>query len=211
MLMLSCSTKTNDRYFLPATAGFYFLAGLGALDLPEMLPFKWAPRLAPALAVLAIGFNILNYPAGLADYVTSFAHDDRGAMLDWIRANVPATAVIASEDQADLPVPWRKERLAVQPLLPQKIVRTKEPADLSPTPSALAAQGIDYLVISESDYGLFFRKAADSHLAPSLLRKRTFYETLFRDFQPVWERPRGTGIYLHPGLRIYQLTPKKQA
>ena len=209
MLLLSCSTKTNDRYFLPATAGFYFLAGLGVLDLPGLLApkWEWAARLRPGpVAALALLVNVFNYPAGLASYVKAFAHDDRSEMLDWIRANIPANTVIAGEDQADLPVPWREERLAVQPLLPQRVVETKEPAELGATPAALAAQGIGCIVISESDYGKFIRKAAAAHLLPKLRREQEFYETLFRDCQPVWQRPRGTGIYLHPGLRVYRLT-----
>jgi 4-amino-4-deoxy-L-arabinose transferase-like glycosyltransferase len=202
MLLLSCSTQTNDRYFLPATAGFYYLAGLGAADLPELLPGKWAARLRPWLAaVLALLVNGLY----LAPYITAFAHDDRTDMLEWIHTNVPPTAVIGAEDRVDLPVARRTERLAVWPLLPQRVIEAKYAADLGATPSALAAQGIGYLVISESDYGIFFRKAAEGHLSPELQRKRAFYETLFRDYQPVWERPRGTGIYLHPGLRVYRI------
>ena len=203
MLLLACSTKTNDRYFLPATAGFYYLAGLGAVDLPALLSARWAARLRPALvAALALLVNGLF----LAPYVKSFAHDDRSEMLEWIRANVPPNAVIAGEDQADLPVPRRTERLAVQPLLPQRVIETRYAADLGATPSALAAQGIDYIVISENDSGIFFLKAATGHLSPAMQQKRAFYEVLFRDFQPVWQRPRGTGIYMHPGLRVYKLT-----
>jgi hypothetical protein len=209
MLLLACSTKTNDRYFLPATAGFHYLAGLGAVDLPQLLSAKWAARLRPwrvtALALLVNVFYYPDYPVGLYFYLVAFAHDDRSEMLDWIRANVPPTAVIAGENRADLPVQRRTERLAVQPLLPQRVIETKYMADLGPTPSALVGQGIGYIVISESDYGIFFRKAATGHLTPEMQRKREFYETLFRDFQPVWERPRGTGIYLHPGLKVYRL------
>jgi len=207
LLLLSCSTKTNDRYFLPATAGFYYLAGLGAVDLPGLLPGKWAGRFKPwRVAALAVLVNIFNYPVGLASYVTAFAHDDRSEMLEWIRGNIPADAVIAGEDHADLPIPHREERLAVQPLLEQRVVETKYAADLGATPAALAAQGISYIVISESDYGVFFRKAAESHLVPELQRKREFYKMLFRDFQPVWQRARGTGVYLHPGLLVYRLS-----
>jgi hypothetical protein len=206
MLLLSCSNKTNDRYFLPVTAVFHYLAGLGAIDLPGLLPGKWAARVRPSLAAgLALLLNFFYLPAGLVSYVSAFAHDDRGEMLAWIRANVPADAVIAGEDRADLPVPRREERLAVQPLLPQRITETKYAADLGLTPAALARQGIGYIVISESDYGIFFRRAANSHLSPELQRKRDFYVTLFHDYQPVWERDRGTGIYLHPGLRVYRL------
>ncbi len=210
MLLLACSTKTNDRYFLPATAGFHYLAGLGAVDLSSLLPARWAALLKPwRVTVLALLVNLFYYPAypvGLVFYMIAFAHDDRSEMLAWIRANVPPAAVIAGENRADLPVPRRVERLAVQPLLPQRVLEAKYMADLGPAPSALAALGIGYIVISESDYGIFFRKAATGHLTPAMQKKREFYETLFHDFQPVWERPRGAAIYLHPGLKVYRLT-----
>ena len=208
LLLLSCSTKTNDRYFLPVTGGLYYLAGLGVLDLPALLPLQWTARLKPALVTaLALLVNIFNYPAGLASYIAAFSHDDRGEMLAWIRTNIPATAVIAAENRADLPTPDREERLAVQPLLPQRIIETKYAADLAPIPSALPPKGINYIVLSESDYGIFLRKAASSHLSTDLQRKRAFYDALFKNYQPVWQRPRSTGVYLHPGLSIYRLTP----
>ncbi|MGA3170896.1 MAG: glycosyltransferase family 39 protein [Chthoniobacteraceae bacterium] len=207
ILLLSCSTKTNDRYFLPITAGFYYLAALGAIDLPQLLSAKWAALLSPTLlAALALLNNVFTFPAGLYSYITTFAHDDRTEMLAWIRANVPADAVIAGEDRADLPVPRREERLAVQPLLPQRVIETKYAADLAPTPQALAKQGITYIVICEADYGVFIRKGAAGHLSPEFQRKRAFYDALFKNYQPLWQRPRGTGIYLHPGLQIYHLT-----
>jgi hypothetical protein len=148
--------------------------------------------------------NVFYYPAGLASYMAAFAHDDRAEMLEWIRANIPSAAVIAGENRADLPVERRAERLAVQPLLPQRVIETKYMADLAATPAALAAQGISYIVVSESDYGIFFRKAATGHLTPEMQRKREFYEAL-RNLKPLWERPRGAGIYLHPGLRVYRV------
>jgi hypothetical protein len=202
MLLLSCSTKTNDRYFLPATAGFHYLAGLGAIDLPEILSAQWAARLRPWLVTgVALVVNV----GYLVPYLIAFAHDDRTEMLAWIQANVPAGAVIAGEDHADLPNAHRPERLAVQPLLAQKVIEAKYIADLGANPAAVAAQGIEYIVISESDYGIFIRKAAAGHLSPALQRKREFYAELFKEYQPVWERARGTGIYLHPGLQIYRL------
>ena len=206
MLLLACSTKTNDRYFLPATAGFHYLAALGAVDLPRRLSGKWAARVTPwRLAGLALLANLFWYPSGLAFYAVLFTHDDQSEMLGWIRANVPPDAVIAGEPHADLPVARRPEGLAVQPLLAQRVIETKYMADLGATPADLVAQGIGYIVISESDYGVFFRKAASAHLTPEMQRRRKFYEALFRDFQPLWERPRGTGIYLHPGLRVYRI------
>jgi hypothetical protein len=204
MLLLSCSTKTNDRYFLPVTVTLHYLAGLGAVDLPGLVAPNWSARLRPwRLAALALLVNIFF----LAPYITAFAHDDRAEMLAWIRSNVPTGAVIGNEDPVYLPIAVHPERLDVQPLISQHVMESRYVADLGPTPAAVAAKGINYIVVSESDYGVFFRKAANAHLAPSLEQKRQFYETLFKDYQPVWERPRGTGIYLHPGLRIYRLTP----
>jgi hypothetical protein len=203
MLLLSCSTKTNDRYFLPATALFCYLAGLGTVDLARLVSARWLPPVAGAVALAVNGLY-------LAPYMTSFAHDDRSEMLAWIRANIPADATIAGEDRADLPNPDREERLAVQPLLPQKVIEVKYAADLGSTPDAVAAKGISYIVISESDFGIFFRKAAKNHLTPAFQEKRDFYQALFDHYRPVWERPRGqSGIYLHPGLYIYRLTPRQ--
>jgi 4-amino-4-deoxy-L-arabinose transferase-like glycosyltransferase len=204
--LLSCSTKTNDRYFLPITGMLHYLAGLGIVDWAAAFSPMWQLRLrkwmAPALAVLALvanGFTI--WP-----YVTAFAHDDRTEMLAWVRANVPANATIAGEDRADLPTADRPERLAVQPLLSQRVVQAKRyMADLADTPEALAATGVDYIVISESDYGVFFRKAAGGHLSESFQKKRAFYDSLFKDYKPLWARERGTGIYLHPGLMVYRI------
>jgi hypothetical protein len=204
--LLSCSTKTNDRYFLPITGMLHYLAGLGIVDWREAVSVSWLQRrqhwMTRTLAALALAANAYT----LAPYTTAFAHDDRTEMLAWIRANIPPGATIAGEDRADLPTPDRPERLAVQPLLPQRIIQAKRyAADLADTPEALAAKGIDYLVISDSDYGVFFRKAAAGHLSPSFQQKRAFYETLFKDYKPLWSRDRGTGIYLHPGLQIYRV------
>jgi hypothetical protein len=38
-------------------------------------------------------------------------------------------------------------------------------------------------------------------------RRKAFYESLLRDGELLWERDRGTVIYLHPGIRIYRLPP----
>jgi len=201
-LLLSCSTKTNDRYFLPVTAGCYYLAALGALDLPRLLGLRGTRQVAVATAMLA-GIFVWN----LADtwtYLNAFAHDDRAMLLDAIRAQVPADATIAAEEQAELPNPDRPKRLVIQPLLAQKVMRVQLAAELGDTPGALAAKGIDYIVISESDYGRFFRKAA-AHLKPDMMRKKEFYETLFSEAAPMTSFPRGTVLYLHPGLRLYAL------
>ena len=37
-------------------------------------------------------------------------------------------------------------------------------------------------------------------------RRKAFYERLFREGKMVFERERGTVLYLHPGIRVYQIT-----
>ena len=192
------------------TADDHIQAALGALDLPLLLSRFLAGRFANGVVFLgAIAASPVLLIAGnlvcLAPYARSFGQDDRGEMLAWIRANVPASAVIGAEDHADLPISHRPERLAVQPLLAQRVIETKYAADLAPTPASLAGHGVDYIVVSESDYGIFLRKAASGHLSGAMQVKRDFYNALFRDYQPLWERARGTGIYLHPGLRVYRV------
>jgi len=200
MLVLSCSTKTNDRYFLPVTAGFYYLGALGALDVAGLFP-SCARRAGWVMAGAVAAVCVWNV-AVTWDYVAAFSQDDRALLLQAIRREAPPGAVIAAEDSAYLPEPGRPERLKVQPLLPQKVVRTKYAVDLGATPAILASEGIDYLVISDSDWGIFFRKAATR---ADLVRRRKFYEMLFAEAKPLEEWPRGTVIYLHPGLRLYSL------
>ncbi|HET6408720.1 MAG TPA: hypothetical protein VFG14_12620, partial [Chthoniobacteraceae bacterium] len=67
--------------------------------------------------------------------------------------------------------------------------------------------GITHVIISESDYGRYFRKSlkpqkgAESKFAES----RKFYERLRHEGELLREWKRGTVIYLHPGIEIYRL------
>jgi hypothetical protein len=203
-LLLSCSTKTNDRYFLPATAGFCYLAAMGALDLPIL--FQRHGARAAMLSGCALAAASLWNLATTREYLDAFSRDDRAALFAWIRQHVPRDATLAGETHANLPTTLRPERLLVQPLLPQKVIVTRYAADLGDTPGALSAKRIDDLVISESDYGLFFRRGAGR---ADLVKKRAFYDALFSEAKPLVDLPRGIVIYLHPGLRLYALKSLK--
>ena len=64
-----------------------------------------------------------------------------------------------------------------------------------------------HLVVSETSYGRFFRgdlRAKDASDL-SFRQAKAFYEELLRDHEPMFERERGTVIYLHPGMRVYRL------
>jgi hypothetical protein len=208
MAILSCSQKTNDRYFLPCTVLFTYLAGLGicvgCVWLKARFP-SWV-AFSAGLAIACL-FQVVQIPVinshSLGEYYRAFEHDDRAELIDWIRSNLPTNAVIAQDARAALPTPTRTARLAVRALLPQKVKDPKLLANLGPYES-LASQGITHVVASESDYGRFYRKAWSAKNSGEA-EKRKFYDELFAKAKPLWERPRATVIYLHPGLQLFEV------
>ncbi len=213
-LVLSFSPKSNDRYFLPATAVLTLLAAFGAVDaarlLTRWLPLRWA--LAVCAAALVISEGVSPPPPldwrNLAEYFAAFQHDDNAEFLAWVRAELPADAVIAKDSRIKLPDPESKtDRRRFAPL-PQKILAGKYAADLG-TMAELRERGVTHLAVSPTDYGRF--------LLPGLIpregeradfaRRKAFYEELLRDGERVFWRERGAVLYLHPGIRLYRLPP----
>jgi len=206
--ILSCSHKTNDRYFLPATAMFTYLAAMGVCDMADWLGGKITRPLAIAAGLFAaVLFQVIQVPwinpHSLMEYYTAFQHDDRAELLQWIKANLPKEAVLAQDNRVDLPVERRTSRLKVQALLEQKVLDTKQLTDLGPV-DKLAGNGITHVVLSESDYGKYFRKAWAPHNAKETANRK-FYDDLFHHGKLLFERPRTTVIYLHPGLQLFQV------
>jgi hypothetical protein len=79
-------------------------------------------------------------------------------------------------------------------------------ADLG-TLDELRAKGITHVAVSESDYGRFFLKSLQPKKGQEedFARRKAFYESLFDSGEPLFERGRGTVIYLHPGIRVYRI------
>ena len=232
----SFSPKTNDRYYLPATATFYYLAALGLRELPGMLPDRWkmnspARRTLFAAAVLVLALSV-EAPRFL-DVYRAFQHDDRRDLAEWIREYVPANAVVVQDERVMLPDPRNRTRGRVVLDLPQTFVSGKryaaELGDRSmlrkalgkpklPTAVAntsddfatLRAEGVTHVAVTESSYGRFFLGSLRSRaeFREEHARLRAFYERLFREGKLLFERRRGTVIYLHPGLRFYELPPQ---
>lgn len=205
-IALSFSPKTNDRYFLPATAIFTLLAGLAITDLPR----KWA---IPA-AVLLIAAQFPSWSKsrpGWLEYERAFQHDDTAEMIDFLRKEVPADAVILKDNRIALPDPERKKHAARLGVIPQKVIAERYAADFAKF-DELPAKSVTHVIVSEQDYGRYFRKSlkpqkgAESKFAES----RKFYEQLRSEAELLWERKRGTVIYLHPGIEIYRLKKKAE-
>jgi hypothetical protein len=72
----------------------------------------------------------------------------------------------------------------------------------------LLKRGVTHVAISESDYGRFFLKGLKPQESgkADFQRRKAFYEQLRRDEKLVFDRDRGTVIYLHPGIQVYRLT-----
>lgn len=201
-VLLSFSPKTNDRYFLPATAIFTMLAALGAVDLGRLTLGKIVPGIRVALLVVLL---VAGQIPSFATYYRAFRQDDRQALHEYIENNLPKDSVIVTDDRAGLPVSDSTRDAQRQPLLPQKVVGGKAASDLGPF-DHLAQLGVTHAAVSESTYGRYFLKSQPTgKKADTFTRAKAFYETLFKQGTLLWERPRGTVIYLHPGIRLYQL------
>ncbi|HEX5177510.1 MAG TPA: hypothetical protein VFV83_10795, partial [Chthoniobacteraceae bacterium] len=210
-VLLSFSPKSNDRYFLPATALLTTFAVLGARDAAS----RWTSNLKARGAVLlayAVGLIVLQWfgwsrtHPGLWQYDVAFQTDDVTELAAFIRRTVPANSVIASDNRAGLPNERRARRGQVADPLPHKVLGGRYAADVGSL-SELRAAGVTHVAVSESDYGRFFldglRPRADER--DDFARRKSFYEELFHTGENLWERRRGTVIYLHPGIRLYRL------
>lgn len=200
-LALSFSPKSNDRYFLPATALFTLQAGLGAVELGRILKSRFGFAL-PLLALAAVLSQIPSFHR----YWQAFQQDDRAAVRAWIEQNLPSSAVLVVDPRSGLPVTDKKTDAKRQPPLAQKVLGKKYAADFGSL-EELRAQGVTHVVVSESDYGRFLLQSLKPHdsYKDTYDRNRLFYERLFKEGTLLWSRDRGTVIYLHPGIRVYAL------
>lgn len=200
-IALSFSPKTNDRYFLPATAIFTLLAGLAIADIPR----KWAIPFA-ALLIAAQFPSWSKSRPGWLEYERAFQHDDSAEMIEFLRKEVPADAVILKDNRIALPDPQRKKHAARLGVIPQKVIAERYAADFGKF-EELSSKGITHVLISEQDYGRYFRKGLKPQKGSEgkFAEGRKFYERLKAEGELLWERKRGTVIYLHPGIEVYRL------
>lgn len=205
-LALSFSPKTNDRYFLPATAWFTLFAAFGASDLAAAWNRRGVWLTTALLVVLAQFPTWSNSHPGWLGYDRAFAVDDNTNLIDFLRTQVPKEAVLLKDNRIALPDPEKKKHAARAGTVPQKVIAKRYAADAGEF-SKLAEQGITHVIVSESDYGKFFRESLRPQKGEeaSFARRRKFYSDLFAEAEPIWEAERGTVIYLHPGIRVFRL------
>jgi hypothetical protein len=210
LIILSFSPKTNDRYFLPSTATVYFLAVCGAVDLAGIIrqrapQFAWGTtRIAAALLLAAAAWELPRF----LDVQRAFSRDDRRELIAFVAESLPPAAKIAQDIRVELPDPKnRKRHRALPNPLRQTVVSGKRYAAELGTLEELRRQGFTHVAVSESNYGRFFLESMRplEGYREEYGARREFYERLFKEGRLLFERPRGTVIYLHPGLKLYEL------
>ncbi|MFZ4682906.1 MAG: hypothetical protein ACOYMS_10405, partial [Terrimicrobiaceae bacterium] len=77
----------------------------------------------------------------------------------------------------------------------------------------LRARGIEYVAVSEGDYGRFFLTTHKPRGGDQddFERRRTFYERLFAEGRVIWECRAGDLQYLQPAIKLYQLPAQPAA
>jgi hypothetical protein len=208
-LLLSFSPKENDRYFLPAAAIFTVLGAAGVGELARKPYWKSRRNVVAAVGTLVLAAGQLpswtRDRAGLLRYDAAFQRDDLQELIEWMRSEVPASAIVAKDKKVNLPDPKRKKHASRVGVVPQTILSGKKYAADLGTIDELRARGVTHVIVSSGVYGKFVEEGASSKPRSLEFRKRqAFYERLLRE-EPLFERERGTVIYLHPGLRVYRL------
>jgi len=210
VLMLSFSPKTHYRYFLPDTLVFCTLAALAVFPLKfpadRWVSFVQAGRvLALVAAVFLSGRQMVRTDA-------AFQNDARRVLVDFVGKNIPATATIAQDKRVNLPN-RNDPRHADSPyFLEQNVVGKLFAADVG-TIEELRARGIEYVAVSEGDYGRFFlktHKPRESERA-DYERCHKFYKQLFAEGTLIWECPAGALQYLQPAIKFYHLPAENPA
>jgi hypothetical protein len=123
-----------------------------------------------------------------------------------IKQNVPADATIAQDKRVNLPNRGDSRHLDSPYFLDQKVVSNLF-AVTAGSIEELRMRGINYVAVSEAEYGRFFLKThkPTEGLRPDYDRGREFYGQLFREGKLLWECKAGLLPYLQPQIRLYYL------
>ncbi|MEZ0258179.1 MAG: phospholipid carrier-dependent glycosyltransferase, partial [Chthoniobacter sp.] len=175
---LSFSPKSNDRYFLPATALFTLFAAFGALDTARLLS-RWMSLRWATLGVI-VTLVAAQIPSWWR-YEIAFQHDDNRELIEWIESHLPATAVIVKDSRILLPDPNSSRDVTRFEPMPQKIYAKKFAADVGSI-EELRKMGVTHVAISETDYGRFFLSGVrpKKNEVADFERRKIFYAEVLR-------------------------------
>jgi len=206
MAVLSFSPKSHDRYFLPATALFLCAAALGV----DALRTSWCRRAVPLLLAFLVLLQMAGMPRhDTLSYYRAFQNDDRAELAAWLNAQHP-TAVLAQDRRTLLPTQSRGKTLPGQPALQARVI--DEPLEKIADMAALRAAGVTLAALCQDDFGKYdlISQRPQRGTEQAYQQTSAFYRALREGRKPLWERPRGLVLYLHPGLKVYDLPPERK-
>ncbi|MEO7933170.1 MAG: hypothetical protein ABIT76_08445 [Chthoniobacterales bacterium] len=208
-IALTLTPKGSARYFLPiglmllTSAATALVMGVKTLQL-RSFPIRLTSWILGAAAVCAILI-----PLGKEYKIRhhAFATDYRKNLADYIRQNVPANALIASDQRAAIPSADDPRFAGFPNLLPNKMLITRYVADLG-TLDELLAKGVTYVVVASRDAN---RLGNDENFSredqKKLPARRQFYQDLTKRGTVEWKSKLGDNKYLNVSLILYRIAP----
>jgi hypothetical protein len=200
-----------DLRFLPVIGFTYTFAVVGIASLAALLSKAreevrgW---LIPMLFAICLAACFLEFLRGYP-YYAAFNWDQRLEMVDWMDGNIPPGSHVSADPSVLLPQLLAQSKQKHEfVLVTEKHFNIKEDR---PELDQLADAGIDYVVVSPSNYQNLL--AATDSIATSddesIYASKQFYLELFKKGTLLWRRDPGPVRNLQPGLEIY-LLPKSQ-
>ena len=198
--------KAAVRYYLPISLALTFLAIAGLARLLAAVR-KRAVLHGCGIAVAAalVGIAVFFQVQSLRVLDTELKSDDRRDLIAWIRVNLPADAVLATDRAVQLPDLTRLEHAGLTPLAQRIVGGEKEVADVGTIPE-LRAQGVTHVAICERTYLRYLDANKTDKTGSNQTPERLFYDTLLKKGQIVWSSERGLVSYLRPGIKLVDIS-----
>ncbi|HWL52675.1 MAG TPA: hypothetical protein VNQ90_09580 [Chthoniobacteraceae bacterium] len=212
LAILSFAPKTNDRYFLPATALFLCTAAMGMSLLRDHLARRGLSARAfgvASIALIVVGVAAQLPYKGVPAYYGAFRVDDTADLAAWLNIHLP-DARLAIDDKVMLPSPKYDQYAAYQPEIKAPIA--PKPVEDFADVGELRRAGVTHVVLTEAVYGRYKleRLRPKSGFREEYERKKELYADLLAG-EPLWTRDRGIVVYLHPGLVVLAVPPAAPA
>jgi hypothetical protein len=212
LAMISCSPKIAERYLLPVSAMLPLLAALGAAEAGRALSSEDSRARAALGAAVTAGLCAWIAAAEWPSFdraLAGFQRDDPKAVADWIRANLPADAVIAEDHRVSLSAE-KADGIAANARVPQKVLDANFAADLG-TFDELRARGVTHVAVCKQSYGRYFKDETKPRedVKTSFDKRREFYARVLEEGELLKEWKPGAISYLQPGIKFYRIAPPK--
>jgi hypothetical protein len=160
--------------------------------------------LLPALVGVCLAACFVEFLRGYP-YFMAFNWDQRLEMLTWMDGDLPPGCKVVADSTVLLQnlLAETKQKYRFELLTDNSGIDTYNLTRFD----QFVAAGVDYAVVSESDYAPLFATVVSVALSnnQSFEAAKRFHSELFRKGTLVWSRAQGPVPYLQPGLKVYRL------